>query len=157
MTTDVENSPNKARGSCMNVSIAYIPIPSLFCIVVSLLPISCVVLKDCLQLSHVTYPTLVLRILTPLLNSPCATALLRSPHIVSSIQPSRRWSSSPDSLLRRSISSHAASKHAAQHIKHGVALSWYLDPKVHLSNLIQRLIPIHLLEIARIMALQLAP
>ena len=58
--------------------------------------------------------------------------------------------------LRRAPSQPPTPKHTPQHIHHRIPLPRHLNPKVHLPNRIQRLPPIHILQIRRIMALQLA-
>lgn len=50
---------------------------------------------------------------------------------------------------------HATTEHVPNHVKHGVSLLGYLDTKVHLANLIQRLAPVDILQVRRIVALEL--
>src|SRR5690348_1929461 len=45
-------------------------------------------------------------------------------------------------LLRPPTST--AAKHATKHVEHGIALPGYLDAEIHLSNLIQGLVPVQI-------------
>lgn len=75
------------------------------------------------------------------------------------IQPcrSRRYALVACALLRgTSAAKSTTPEHASQHVHHRVPLPWYLDAKVHLAQLIQRLVPIHVLQVRRIVALELS-
>lgn len=71
----------------------------------------------------------------------------------------RRRPATSQALLRTTATTttttHSASKHTPQHVKHGITLPRYLDSKIRLPNLIQRLAPLYFLQMIRIVALQL--